>query len=353
MRMTRPERADEGLADFLRYENVAWFDGSHVRILDRRVFPDPERFVECSTVPEVARAIADMVTQSGGPKLAALYGLRLSAAAVAGQARDEAFDAVRAHARILAAARPTTAAQLGRLLDDVIDDAVGRDTTLSVCDAVDLAVHDAVDSRYRAFGRIADRIVRAYPDPEGILTYCFGELLVGFLLQRYRAAGARPHLYVPETRPFLQGARFTATVGVQSGVQVTVISDAMTGALLASGRVGLFTTAADVIAMSGHVVNKVGTYTTAVLAHRHQVPYCVGGMPSRDHRGPEDIVIEDRDPDEVLSFRGARTTVPGVRGWYPAFDITPPELVDLVATPDFSCAPGELARHVAGAVRSA
>lgn len=121
-------------------------------------------------------------------------------------------------------------------------------------------------------------------------------------------------------------------VGVQTGVPVTLITDGMPGPMMEEGKVDAFITAADVITMDGHVANKVGTYQIAALAKRHDIPYYVGGFPSSSHPSGKNIVIEQRNPEETLLVLGQRVALEGVRGYYPAFDITPPELVTGIST---------------------
>lgn len=340
--MHMEERADRGLAEFLRYENVAWYRDGAVHILDRRKYPMEKKFVACTTVEQVRDAIHDMVTQSGGVKIAAFQALRLFAHQRGGENSPEAIEALRGAAWVVANARPTTAPQVMQMLEGIISRAAEVEPAGLFDQAVDEAVMEAMNKRYNDFRAIASNIVDVLPDHPRILTHCFAELLLGFVLLIAKERGLQPELVCTETRPYLQGARFTATVGVQTGVPVTLITDGMPGAMMAAGKIDVFVTAADVISMDGYVANKVGTYQIAALAKRHNIPYYVGGYPSSKHPSGKDIVVEQRDPDEVLLVNGQRIAPEGVKGCYPAFDVTPPELVCAISTVHGLKKPGTL-----------
>jgi methylthioribose-1-phosphate isomerase len=116
------------------------------------------------------------------------------------------------------------------------------------------------------------------------------------------------------------------------GFDVTVITDNMPGYVMKQKEVDLFTSAADVITMDGHIVNKVGTFQIALAAHYWGIPYYVTGAPNPAHPDITSIQIEERDPALVMDAMGTKVTLDGVKGYYPAFDITPPKLCDGVVT---------------------
>lgn len=147
--------------------------------------------------------------------------------------------------------------------------------------------------------------------------------------------GRNIRVYAGETRPLLQGSRLTAWELERAGVPVTVITDSVAGTLFAQGRVDLVLTGADRIAANGDVANKIGTYTLAVLARHHGVPFYVAAPSSTiDPEMPtgREIPIEERDPAEVRSGFGRLTTPESVSVYAPAFDVTPAELVDGIIT---------------------
>lgn len=116
------------------------------------------------------------------------------------------------------------------------------------------------------------------------------------------------------------------------GVPVTVVTDNMPGYLLSQGIPDVFICAADVVTLDGHVVNKIGTCQIALAARENNIPFFVTSTPSADNPTVDTVTIEERDPEEVLHTMGVRTAMEGVRGYYPAFDITPPKLVSAVVT---------------------
>lgn len=326
-------RHDHDLAFLLQYENVAWYEEGAVRILDRRVYPMEVRFVTCTRHQEVAQAIADMVTQSGGPFAAAAMGMALAAYECRGRpgAEQRAFLSSAAHT--LAHARPTTAARMKEITGDCLRTAEaalvgGEDVTQAVFQHA-LAMQEEKYARYEVVGRL---LAGQFPAHGAVMTQCFGETVVGMMLRACRETGKDVRFFCPETRPYFQGARLTASCIRDMEFPVTVITDNMPAWAMAQGRVDLFTSAADVICGDGHVVNKVGTLQIALAAKQFGVPYYVTGSPSAAHPTADSITIESRDPTLVLEPLGIRTVLPGVEGWYPAFDITPPELVTGVVT---------------------
>ena len=342
------ERADKDLAFMLQYENVAWFDGGQVRILDRRVYPARTEFVTCRTHKEVAQAITDMVTQSAGPFTAAPMGMALAA----WECRDLGEEAQRAFladaANTIANARPTTAKRMRALCDECL---LAADAALkSGSDVPQAIVNRTIEmnnERYGLIDRIAHFLVEKFPQGGTVMTFCFAETIVGMMLRECRRTGKEIKLFCPETRPYFQGARLTATVCYDMGFDVTVISDNMPAFVMKNEGVDIFTTAADAICLDGHVVNKIGTFQTAIVAKHFGVPYYVTGAPDFAHPTVDTVKIEMRDPEFVLQAMGVRTAAQGVKGSYPSFDITPPELVTGVATPEGIFSPFELDKYVA------
>ena len=341
-------RADQGLAFMLQYENIAWYDSGEVRILDRRVYPRRVEFVVCRRHEEVAQALKDMVTQSAGPYTAAAMGMALAAYECRNQtaAEQETFLARAAHT--LAHARPTTASRMELVTGGCLNAA--RRALAAGTDVPQAIVGHAVAAnnlRYEKIGRMAEYLVDLFPDNGGVMTQCFGETIVGQMLKVAKARGRRLRLFCPETRPYFQGARLTATVAHDMGFDVTVITDNMPAFVMQREHIDVFTSAADAICMDGHVVNKVGTFQIAIVAKYMGIPYFVTGAPDKGHPAIDSVQIEMRDPDFVLEAMGVRTACDGVKGYYPAFDVTPPHLVSGVVTDRGIYAPYDLHRYFA------
>lgn len=339
-------RADHDLAFMLQYEHVAWYEDGEVRILDRRVYPREIRFERCRNHKEVARAIADMVTQSAGPYTAASMGMALAAHECRGQIYERQIAFLEDAAYTLAHARPTTVARMEQVTAGCLGAARrALDGGAPVDHAVFLHAIDALERRYTTMECVAKYLISLFPSKANVMTQCFGETIVGMMLRVAEEEAKVVRLFVPETRPYLQGARLTASVGVDQGVETTVITDNMPAAVMKTCAIDLFTSAADVICLDGHIVNKVGTYQIAIAAAYHGIPYFVTGIPDQGHPTAHTVHIEERDPRDVLACNGVRHTAEGVTGYYPAFDITPPQLVRAVVTDRGVLAPCDIERY--------
>ena len=180
------------------------------------------------------------------------------------------------------------------------------------------------------------------PDGASVLTHCNAGALAtagyGTALGVIRAAasaGKKLQVYAGETRPLLQGARLTALELLEEAIPVTLITDSCAGHLMAGGKVSLVIVGADRIAANGDTANKIGTYTLAVLAERHRIPFYVAAPCSTVDLSiaqGEAIKIEERDPAEITTLFGRRTAPAGADAFNPAFDITPAELIDALIT---------------------
>lgn len=327
------ERQDENLAFMLRYENIAWYDEGCVRILDRRCYPNRVHFVECRTHFEVRDAIRDMVTQSAGPYTAAPMGIALAAWECRNRSKKEQIEYLEKASETIASARPTTKSRMLELTGNAVEAAV---LALENGRRADEAVRDytieANNLRYSKIDTMSRYLVEKFPDKGTVMTQCFAETIVGMMLRRCQKTGKTIRLFCPETRPFFQGTRLTATVCHEMGFDTTVITDNMPAYIMANEGVDVFTCAADAITLDGCVFNKVGTSQIAICARYFGVPVYVTGAPDKGHPTHESVTIEMRNPDETLYAMGVRTAVEGVKGYYPAFDMTPPELITGIVT---------------------
>ena len=331
---------------------------SHIRLtergtlelLDQRRLPSAVEFVECETVPEVAAAIRDMVVR-GAPAIGvtAAYGFALAAATAA--RRESGRRAFLKHlgecAAALKAARPTAVNlawavdRLHSLAKDLAKSGASEeDTAVSLMEEA-LQIHrDDVES-CRAIGRHGNAFV---PKGAVILTHCNAGALAtggyGTALGVVRAAHEakkRISVLADETRPFLQGARLTAWELHQDRIPVTLLCDNMAGAMMAKGKVDLVVVGADRIAANGDTANKIGTYSLAVLAAHHGIPFYVAAPRSTfDPAAPTGaaIPIEERPQTEVLTCFGTSLAPEGVGAANPAFDVTPHDLITAIVTED-------------------
>ena len=339
-------RADENLAFMLQYENVAWYEDGKVRILDRRIYPAKVEFVTCLKHEEVAQAIADMVTQSAGPYLAAGMGMALAAYECRNKTGEEAEQYLEKAADTLSHARPTTAARMEAITEkcrQVGIEALKKGERMD--EAIFLHTLDEINQKYFRLEKTAQYLVELFPDKGTVLTQCFGETIVGMMLKVIRKRGKDMKVMCAETRPYFQGARLTASVAYDQGFDVTVITDNMPAYAMKNGLIDVFTSAADAISCDGYVVNKVGTMQIALVCKYFGIPYFATGAPDLAHPTIDSMQIEMRDPEQVLEAMGIRTAKMGVKGLYPAFDITPPHLVSGIVTNKGVFSPYDIQRY--------
>lgn len=345
------KRQDHDLAFLLRYENVAWFDSGAVKILDRRIYPRKVEFVTCHTYQEVAKAIADMVTQSAGPYTAAGMGMALAAYQCRDKGQQEQEDFLAEAGKVIANARPTTANRMRGIVEGckrVALEALAKGNSAE--EAISDHMFRNLERRYATMTKVGEYLVDLFPKKGRIMTQCFGETIVGTMLREAKNRNLKIALYCPETRPYLQGARLTATVASEMGYEVTVITDNMAALVMEQKQIDLLTSAADTICLDGHIANKIGTFQLAIAAKHMGIPYFVSGIPDKDKQSKAEIKIEERDPVEVLMAGGIKHTADQVHGYYPSFDVTPPHLISGVVTDKGIYSPYDLPRYFATAV---
>jgi methylthioribose-1-phosphate isomerase len=337
------------------------FDGDALHLLDQRALPGEVRHEVCRTADETARAIKSLVVR-GAPAIgvAAAFGVALSAlrAAESGQPVDEALEA--AHL-VLAASRPTAvnlfwALSQMRRVRTSLHQASDREIAAALVAEARKILGDDIAS-CRAMGEFGAALL---PARARVLTHCNAGALAtagyGTALGVIRSAhrqGKIDRVFVDETRPVLQGARLTAWELVNERIPTTLITDSMAGFLMSRGEINGVVVGADRIARNGDVINKIGTYTVAVLAREHKIPFFVAAPRSTFDLATasgNDVTIEERDPGEVLQLGGVRTAPQGVDVRNPAFDVTPAALITAivcetgVARPPFAA---DLARLMA------
>ena len=334
--MQLSDRQDYDLAYMLKFENVAWYENGKVKILDRRIYPIRVEHVICETYRDVAKSIKDMVTQSEGPYTAAAMGMVLAFHEVKNLNDDEVYSFMEKAAYELSHARPTTSEQVSgivkgslEVLKKCLDDNLERENIL---DKLFEYAYNYVNNNYKKYSLIGRNLAEIIPDKGSIMTQCFAGTVVGTMLRECKKMKKNIKIYCAETRPYYQGARLTASVAKDMGFDVTVISDNMPAYTMKTKKIALFTSASDVITMDGYVVNKVGTFQIALAAKYFNIPYYVTGTPDEKHETIDTVTIEERDPGLVLESLGQKITMDGVKGYYPAFDITPPDLCTGVVT---------------------
>jgi len=233
----------------------------------------------------------------------------------------------------LSHARPTTSEKMINIVEELYGTAkVAVKSGKKPSEQIFKRIIKNTNNKYEKISKVAENLVEKFPGKGAVMTQCFGETVVGFMVKKAKDLGKDIKYYCPETRPYLQGARLTASVIKDMGGDVTVITDNMPGYVMKKKNIDVFTSAADVITLDGHVVNKIGTFQIALSSNYYGVPYLVTGVPAKKHPDVDSLNIEERDPEFVLHAMGKRTAMKGVKGYYPAFDITPPSMVNGVVT---------------------
>lgn len=324
---------------------VAW-DGDVVSMVDQRKLPAKEVYVRCRTAQEVARAIKAMVIR-GAPAIgvAAAMGVALGVKRSTAHGTKQLTAEFFKICDLLASTRPTAVnlfwaiERMKRVFSAAVQAGASVEELKARLEAEAARIHDEDVESCRAIGRHGATIV---PEQARVLTHCNAGALAtagyGTALGVIRGAvevGRRVEVFADETRPFLQGARLTAWELIRDGIPTTVIADSMAGSLMQHGRVDLVVVGADRIAANGDVANKIGTYSLAVLAREHSVPFYVAApLSTVDLASPDgaSIPIEERNQRELTHVGSQRLAAAGASVWNPAFDITPAAYVSGIVT---------------------
>jgi len=322
---------------------LEWTD-SGVVFIDQTRLPTEEIYLTCTTYQQVADAIRDMIVR-GAPAIgvAAAMGIAIG---VKNSKANNAADLRKELDQICETIRQTrpTAVNLFwaiRRMQEKFESLCGRPIPEIKQAIIEEAqrMHAEDIAANQAMGRHGATLM---PSAGGVLTHCNAGALAtagyGTALGVIRAAveqGKKIHVYADETRPFLQGSRLTAWELMKDGIPTTVISDNMAGVMMKQGKIGAIVVGADRIAANGDVANKIGTYTVAVLAKEHSIPFYVAAPISTvDLETPDGskIPIEQRNVKEVSHIAGKQMTPDGVSIENPAFDVTPAKYVSAIIT---------------------
>jgi methylthioribose-1-phosphate isomerase len=321
-----------------------YWDNGKLYLLDQLLLPHEKLYIECSTYKEVARAIVNMNVR-GAPAIgvAAAYGMVLGAYEYDDEGIEGFVNHIENVANVLRSTRPT-AVNLFWAIERMM-----RTVKISYSRSIDFIKHNLFEEAQllaredveinKNIGKWGQQLLN---DGDVILTHCNAGALAtvgyGTALGIVRAAhesGKRVSVYADETRPYLQGARLTAWELMESGVEVTLITDAMAGHFLKSGKINAVIVGADRVARNGDVANKIGTYGLAVLSKENNVPFYVASPVSTldfSLETGEKIFIEERDENEVTFISGKRIAPIGVKVANPAFDVTPNKYVTAIVT---------------------
>jgi methylthioribose-1-phosphate isomerase len=322
-------------------EAVAWSaDGERVRILDQRELPSREMYRDLRSIDEVCDAIRTLAVR-GAPAIGIAGAMGLTLAVDAHEDdRDTARSRIVVAADQIRATRPT-AVNLGWALDRMLAVASSH-RRASLRDELRAEATRILDEDRAMCRRIGEYGATLIGDGSRILTHCnAGALATGgmgtALAAIYVATqqGKRVEVFVDETRPLLQGSRLTAWELARAEIRVTVLVDSAAAVLMRAGKIDLCLVGADRIAANGDVANKIGTYTLAIAARHHGVPFYVAAPTSTFDSGTaagQEIIIEQRSADEVRCGFGAQTAPMDADIFNPAFDVTPANLITAIVS---------------------
>ena len=324
-------------------KTVEYIDGI-VRMIDQRRLPLEKVFVDCKEIDDVASAIRTMVIR-GAPAIgvSAAMGVSLGAESIDADNFDAFYSKLEDKCVPLANSRPT-AVNLAWGIERMKRVAL-ESRLLSIPELKKKLKHEALDickediESNMAMGNFGQTLIN---DGSTVLTHCNAGALAtagfGTALGVIRAAvnaGKAINVLADETRPFLQGARLTVWELMEDNIPVKLITDNMSGFFMKNNQVDAVVVGADRIAGNGDVANKIGTYMVAVLAQKHQIPFYVAAPISTldlSLNSGDEIPIEQRSEDEVVSLNNKRITPEGASAAHPAFDITPNDLVTAIIT---------------------
>ena len=334
-----------------------------VRFLDQTKLPLEETYLLATTPDQVATIITTMVVR-GAPAIgvSAAMGLALAAKSASAATAETFAPSFAASCDLLAGTRPTAVNlfwaidRMKRVFAQLLAAGSSMATVRDRLEAEARTMYDEDIAACRAMGAFGADLM---PDEGTVLTHCNAGALAtcgyGTALGVIRGAverGKRIHVFADETRPFLQGARLTAWELMADGIPTTVLCDNMAGSLMRQGRIQAVVVGADRIAANGDVANKIGTYSVAVLAHEHGIPFYVAAPWSTIDPATatgDAIPIEERAAIEVTHHGGRQLTPHGVGICNPAFDVTPARYVTAIITERGVLRPPYLSSIAAGA----
>jgi len=328
--------------------------GNEVILVDQTLLPLKLAMIKCKSAEDVAEAIERLAVR-GAPALAAASAMALAVTALRSKARtkDQIMAELNRAGERVRRTRPT-AVNLFVGLERALKAASSAEGAAGVREAVAREARAIADEDVTVNKKIGENGAALLKDGDVVLTHCNAGALAtvgyGTALGVIRAAcssGKKIKVIADETRPLLQGARLTAWELQREKIPVTVITDNMTGHVMSRIGVNAVVVGADRIAANGDTANKIGTYSVAVLAKEHGVPFYVAAPTSTIDmtlKSGKEIPIEERRPEEVTFIRGVRTVPKGVNVFNPAFDVTPARYIRAIITERGVVRPNELSK---------
>jgi len=311
-------------------------------LLDQTRLPREEIYLEITDYPELADAIKRLAVR-GAPAIgvAAAYGVALGALNIRAQDKPDFLNRLKEVTKTLAASRPTARNLFWAIerMQRVAEAAKDIESTRQALVAEARKIHAEQMESDKSLSRLGAALIG---EKDTILTHCntgplatagYGTALG--VIKMASEQGKKIRVIATETRPLLQGARLTACELKKAGIPFTLITDSMAGSFMRQGKINAVIVGADRIARNGDTANKIGTYTLAVLAKVHHIPFYIAAPVSTidsSIASGDEIIIEERQETEITCIQGIRTTPEGIRVANPAFDVTPHEYISAIIT---------------------
>ncbi len=303
----------------MKYSPLFWpiqLKGNTIYILDETLLPEKVKYIKVKNYLDACLTIKEMKTRAVGQVLLVLYTFLLEIKKNKG--KKNLIPLLEKSAKAINKSRPTLAFNM---LTDMVLGWVKSGAALekSICGFLEGLKNKRINQAWQACKFINDKDV--------ILTHCNVSGLMPLIGETCKEQNKKISFFVTETRPYLQGSRLTAWELKQAGFQVTIIADNMVAQVMSEGKINKVIVGADHLARNGDIANKIGTYQIALLAKHFKIPFYVLCPPASGAVSGKDIKIEIRPDRELLEYRGIRLAPKGVKAYYPAFDITPNELI--------------------------
>jgi len=320
---------------------VEWRNNKLI-ILDQTRLPAEEVYLEITDYQEVAGAIRRLAVR-GAPAIgvAAAYGVALGALSINTRVKDEFSVGLKKVMQTLSDSRPTARNLFWAIerMEETAQKGQNPEAVKKALVAEALHIHRAQMESDKSLSQLGATLLK---EGDTVLTHCNAGALatagygtaLGVIKQAF-VEGKKIRVIATETRPLLQGARLTAFELQKAAIPFNLITDSMAGSLMRKGLINAVIVGADRIARNGDTANKIGTYSLAVLAKEHGLPFYIAAPMSTidlSISGGAEIIIEERSADEVTGFQGVRSAPEGVRVYNPAFDVTPHQYITAIVT---------------------
>ncbi len=299
----------------MRFSLLFWpieLKGNAIYILDETLLPHKLKYIKVKDYRGAVKAIKEMKTRAVGQVLLVMYTFLLESR------KDNSILHLENIAQSFNAARPTLSF---KTLTDMV---LGWVKSGKVLEGHILGFLEGLKHKRIEQAREASAL---FNDGDTVLTHCNVSGLLPLIAQLCKEQNKNISFFVTETRPYLQGARLTAWELQEAGIPATIIADNMVAQIMHEGKINKVIVGADHLALNGDIANKIGTYQIAILAKYFNIPFYVLCPPPSGAKSGQDIKIEVRPQEELLNFCGVCIAPEGVKGYYPAFDVTPNELI--------------------------